>query len=56
MITDQTKFSVGLVQMALSKNQNENLDKAVSKIEEAAKMGAEVICYQNFSILNISAR
>ena len=44
MITDQTKFSVGLVQMALSKNQNENLDKAVSKIEEAAKMGAEVIC------------
>jgi N-carbamoylputrescine amidase len=44
MITDQTKFSVGLVQMALSKNQNENLDQAVSKIEEAAKMGAEVIC------------
>jgi len=30
--------------MALSKNQNENLDKAVSKIEEAAKSGAEVIC------------
>ncbi len=44
MSDDQTKFSVGLVQMALSKNQNENLDKAVSKIEEAAKMGAEVIC------------
>ena len=44
MSNDQTKFSVGIVQMALSKNQNENLDKAVNKIEEAAKMGAQVIC------------
>ena len=44
MSNNQTKFSVGLVQMALSKNQNENLDKAVSKIEEAAKSGADVIC------------
>jgi len=44
MSDDQTKFSVGLVQMALSKNQNENLDKAVSKIEEGAKSGADVIC------------
>ena len=44
MSNDQTKFSVGLVQMALSENQHENLDKAVSKIEEAAKNGAEVIC------------
>jgi len=44
MSNDQNKFSVGLVQMALSKNQNENLDKAVSKIEEAAKAGADVIC------------
>jgi N-carbamoylputrescine amidase len=44
MSNDQKKFSVGLVQMALSENQHENLDKAVSKIEEAAKNGAEVIC------------
>ena len=44
MSYDQNNFSVGLVQMALSKNQNENLDKAVSKIEEAAKSGADVIC------------
>ena len=44
MSDDQTKFSVGLIQMALSENQHENLDKAVSKIEEAAKNGAEVIC------------
>ncbi len=44
MSNDQTKFSVGLVQMALSNNQNENLDKAINKIEEAAKMGAQVIC------------
>ncbi|MEE9450042.1 MAG: carbon-nitrogen hydrolase [Ignavibacteriaceae bacterium] len=44
MSNDQTKFSIGLVQMALAKNQNENLGKAVSKIEEAAKSGADVIC------------
>ena len=44
MNSNQTKFCVGLVQMACSKNQNENLDKAVSKIEEAAKMGAQIIC------------
>ena len=44
MNDDQTKFSVGLVQMALSKNPKENLDKAVSKIEEAAKSGADVVC------------
>ncbi len=44
MSNDQTKFSIGLVQMALAKNQNENLGKAVSKIEEAAKTGADVIC------------
>jgi len=62
MSNDQSKFSVGLVQMALSKNQNENLDKAVSKIEEAAKSGADVICLPelfaclNFSVPNIFAR
>ncbi|NNG26314.1 MAG: acyltransferase, partial [Ignavibacteriaceae bacterium] len=44
MSSDQTKFSVGLVQMALTNNQNENLNKAINKIEESAKMGAEVIC------------
>ncbi len=44
MSNDQTKFSVGLIQMTISNNQNENLDKAVSKIEEAAKAGADVVC------------
>jgi len=44
MSSDQIKFLVGLVQIALTKNQNENLDKTINKIEEAAKMGAEVIC------------
>jgi len=44
MSNDQTKFSVGLVQIALSKNPKENLDKAVSNIEEAAKAGADVVC------------
>jgi N-carbamoylputrescine amidase len=44
MTNDQTKFSVGLIQMALFNNPNENLDKAISKIEEAAELGADVIC------------
>lgn len=38
------KFSVGLIQIALSKNQDDNLKKAVAWIEKAAKKGAEVIC------------
>ena len=38
------KFSVGLIQIALSKNQDDNLKKAVAWIEKAAEKGAEVIC------------
>ncbi len=38
------KFSVGLIQIALSKNQDDNLKKAVAWIEKAAKNRAEVIC------------
>ncbi|MFZ1080376.1 MAG: carbon-nitrogen hydrolase [Candidatus Kryptoniota bacterium] len=39
-----TKFIVGLLQIAAGKNTNDNLKKAVSWIEKAAKKGAEVIC------------
>jgi N-carbamoylputrescine amidase len=35
---------VGLVQMSASVSPDENLEKAVSKVEDAARQGAEVIC------------
>src|SRR3954470_14944461 len=37
-------FRVGLVQMAMSFNLDENLAAAVNKVEEAAQAGAEVVC------------
>jgi N-carbamoylputrescine amidase len=37
-------FTIGLVQLAFSKNSKENLNKAVSWIGKAAKDGAQVIC------------
>ena len=38
------KFIIGLVQLALSKDPKENLNKAVSWIAKTAKKGAQVIC------------
>jgi N-carbamoylputrescine amidase len=38
------RFRVGLVQMAMSTTPEENVDKAVAKVREAAKAGAEVVC------------
>jgi N-carbamoylputrescine amidase len=38
------KFTVGLIQMALTTDPEENLKHAVSRVEEAARTGAEVIC------------
>jgi N-carbamoylputrescine amidase len=37
-------FRVGLVQMAMSREPGENLDKAVARLREAARAGAEVVC------------
>jgi N-carbamoylputrescine amidase len=37
-------FTVGLVQMSASPSPDENLEKAASKVEEAARAGAQVIC------------
>jgi N-carbamoylputrescine amidase len=37
------KFTIGLIQIALSKNPDENLEKAIDWIERAAKQGTEVI-------------
>jgi N-carbamoylputrescine amidase len=38
------KFSIGLVQMSCSSDPKSNLDKAVAKVEEAARAGAQVVC------------
>ena len=38
------KFNVGLIQMALGSDPQKNLRKAVSKIEEAADRGAQIVC------------
>ncbi len=38
------KFTIGLLQMSMSKNTDDNLKKAVDQVEKAAKKGAQVIC------------
>jgi N-carbamoylputrescine amidase len=38
------KFAVGLVQMAVAPSLDDNLEKAVARVEEAARQGAQVIC------------
>jgi len=37
-------MKIGLIQLACSANTGENLERAVGKVEEAAKSGAQVIC------------
>jgi N-carbamoylputrescine amidase len=37
-------FRVGLVQMAMAREAGENLEKAVARVREAARAGAEVVC------------
>ncbi|MEK6566959.1 MAG: nitrilase-related carbon-nitrogen hydrolase, partial [Bacteroidota bacterium] len=37
-------FRIGLVQMSVSKHVDKNLDKAVERIRQAAKKGAQVVC------------
>jgi N-carbamoylputrescine amidase len=38
------KYKIGLIQISLSKNPDDNLRKAITWIERAAKKGAKVIC------------
>jgi N-carbamoylputrescine amidase len=40
------KFTVGLVQMSCSVDPNENLEKAIWRVREAAKQGAQIVCLQ----------
>ncbi|HSB60217.1 MAG TPA: nitrilase-related carbon-nitrogen hydrolase, partial [Vicinamibacteria bacterium] len=37
-------FRVGLVQMAMSREPGENVEKAAARVREAARAGAEVVC------------
>src|SRR5512143_125294 len=38
------RFRVGLVQMAMSSDPRENLERAATRVAEAAARGAEVVC------------
>ncbi|MFL6216016.1 MAG: carbon-nitrogen hydrolase [Blastocatellia bacterium] len=38
------KFAVGLVQMSVTADLDANLEKAVARVEDAARQGAQVIC------------
>src|SRR5579885_3177048 len=38
------KFTIGLVQMRCTANAQENLERAIEKIREAASRGAQVVC------------
>jgi N-carbamoylputrescine amidase len=44
IVANQRKFSVGLIQMGVTQDPQENLKKGLKKIEEAAVKGAQVIC------------
>ncbi len=39
-----SKFKIGLIQISMNKNPDDNLKKAITWIEQAAKKGANVIC------------
>jgi N-carbamoylputrescine amidase len=41
-----SKVRIGMVQMACSSNKEENIQKAIQKIREAAVKGAQIICLQ----------
>jgi N-carbamoylputrescine amidase len=38
------KFKVGLVQMAMSADPQENVDKAAARVADAARRGAQIVC------------
>lgn len=41
-----SKVNIGLVQMTCTSDKDENLDKAITKVHEAAGKGAQIICLQ----------
>ena len=46
IFSGMSKVKVGLVQMTCTANKQENLTKAIDKIRDAAKEGAQIICLQ----------
>jgi N-carbamoylputrescine amidase len=46
VVVNAPKFRIGLVQMTCSLDPAENLDKAASKVKEAAAQGAQIVCLQ----------
>jgi N-carbamoylputrescine amidase len=46
VLVNAPKYRIGLVQMTCSPDPAENLEKAVSKVKEAAAQGAQVVCLQ----------
>lgn len=46
MSTHPKRVKIGLVQMTCAADVNENLQKAVQRVREAAAMGAQIICLQ----------
>lgn len=44
--TYMTKVKVGLVQMSCTADKEANLSKAIEKVKEAAKKGAQIVCLQ----------
>lgn len=43
-MTTKTKFTIGLVQMAMTDSPDENLERAVHRLEDAARRGANLVC------------
>jgi len=43
-MTTQRSFKVGLVQMSMTSDPQENVDRAAARVEEAARKGAQVVC------------
>jgi N-carbamoylputrescine amidase len=41
---ENRKFSIGLVQLAAGADPEENLSRAAAKVEEAARLGAQMVC------------
>ena len=39
-----TKYTIGLVQMAMSADPAANLEQAITKVAEAARAGARLVC------------
>ncbi len=46
MVTTRSPLAVGLVQMSCETDPEKNLEKAVTRIEEAAQKGAQIVCLQ----------